>query len=509
MRFLDLLGSVGARVFKEYTAFSLKDPLNTQLKLLEHIIRLHKTTDFGRKHRFDKIRNVKQFQASCKPLNYEYIKPYIDSYFAGNKNALFNTNLLFFAQTSGTTGTPKLIPITYNTIKYYNYGVIRTACYYISENMNKNSKVIGGKWLYLPAPPILRYISGIPVGYITGLLMLPYGIQLWRYLLNIKCYAPLHLMHLKNADEKFKRIAKECSTKNITMLVGVTPVIINLLDFILKYSKVSTIDQLFPNLQLAILSGVPPKYYQTRLSKLIGHRIACREMYAASEGMLAIQLSSRPDLTPLVDAAFFEFIPIKNNQERLLIHELRKGEEYRLLITTHNGLYAYDIGDVVKCVSEDPMAFIFSFRKNIIDLADEKLTPSQIFTAIDNSNTQNKCSLVDFCVIGIYDPKPHYIFLVEFVQSKEPTSFSEYLISIDKSLENLNDIYYQNREGANKGTLEAPELWVLQINTFEDIEKQMIMEGISTGQIKTIHLSKDPNLLRLFEKFVIKKVGFS
>ena len=506
MKFFELFGAYGARAFKTYTNKLLKNPVTTQLQLFQEIIKRHKTTLFGKKHSFDEIRSIRQFQINCSPQSYDYFKPYIDAFLSGTRKALFNSHLLFFAQTSGTTGTPKLIPITNNTITNYNLGVLRTACYYISENLRVHSKIVSGKWLYLPAPPILRYISGIPVGYITGLLMLPYSIQFWRYLLNYKCYAPLHLMHLKDVETKFRLIAQEVASKNITMLVGVTPVIINLLEYILKYSNASTIHELFPNLQLAIFSGVPPKYYKSRLTKIIGSELDYREMYAASEGMLAVQTSELPQLTFLYDSMFFEFIPINNSSERLIINQLQKGEEYRLIITTHNGLYAYDLGDIIKVVSEEPPAFIFSFRKNIIDLADEKLTPPQIFDAINIANEQNRCKIVDFCVIGTYKPKPHYIFLIEFDSKMKPASYYQFLLSIDNALEKLNDIYHQNRNGANKGTLTPPELWVLKENAFFSLENQKILSGIPTGQIKIAHITKNTDLLDFFDNYVIEKV---
>ena len=152
MRFPELLGGVGARVFKAYTNKLLKDPLKAQQQVFNDIIKRHQTTSFGKKHKFSEIRSIRDFQNRCSPNSYEYIKPYIDSFFSGNRNALFNSHLLYFAQTSGTTGSPKLIPITANTLTNYTLGNLRTVCYYISEDLTRNSSVIGGKWLYLPAP---------------------------------------------------------------------------------------------------------------------------------------------------------------------------------------------------------------------------------------------------------------------------------------------------------------------------------------------------------------------
>jgi len=503
LRFLELIGGGGARVFRSYSRYSLKDPLRSQQQILGEILKRHKSTLFGKKHKFSEIRNIRQFQTRCQPHSYEYFKPYIDAFFSGKRDALFKSHLLFFAQTTGTMGKPKLFPVPYDTIKSYNLGVLRTACYYISENIRENSKIIGGKWLYLPAPPLLRYISGIPVGYITGLLMLPFGIQYWRYLLYNKYYTPLHLMHIKSLDKKFQIMTRELESKNITMVVGSTSVVVNLLEYIVKYSNSQTLDKFFPNLQFAILSGVSPKFYETRLRRLFNRKFNYREMYAATEGMLAIQTTKLPHLTPLYDSIFFEFIPLKDTSERLLINQIKKGEEYSLIITSHNGLYAYEIGDIIKVVSEDPLAIIFSFRKNVIDLTGEKLTPFQVLSAFKNANKQNQCNIVDFCAIGTYKPKPHYIFLVEFVSKREPYSFSQYLIFLDQALEELNVGYQYNR--FNKGTLSPPELWLLKKNTFHSLESQKILEGGPASQIKSTHLSRDTELLELFEDYIIKK----
>jgi acyl-CoA synthetase (AMP-forming)/AMP-acid ligase II len=502
--FLELIGGFGARFLRNYSDYLTKNPLKSQQQLLGQIIKQNKSTHFGKKHKFNEIRNIRHFQAHCQPHSYEYFKSYIDEYISGKHDALFNSHLLFFAQTTGTTGTPKIFPVTYNTIKNYNLGVVRTASHYIAEDIRNNSEIIGGKWLYLSAPPLLRYISGIPVGYITGLLTIPFGIQYWRYLLNYKYYTPVHLAHVKNLKRKFQIITNELASQNITMIVGSTSVAVNLLEYVAKFANVQKLDKFFPNLKFAILSGVSPKFYETRFNRLFNRKFTIREMYAATEGMLAIQMSEIPHLTPLYNSAFFEFIPLKDTSERLLINQIKKGEEYSLIITSNNGLYAYEIGDIIKVVSEDPLEILFSYRKNVIDLTGEKLTPSQILSAFKRANEQNRCNIVDFCAIGTHKPKARYIFIAEFESKKEPESFSQYLISLDHALEELNVGYEYNR--FNKGTLMSPELWILKEETFHSLENQTILSGIPAGQIKSTHLSRDTKLLDLFEGYVIKKI---
>ncbi|MFX0098148.1 MAG: GH3 auxin-responsive promoter family protein [Candidatus Hodarchaeota archaeon] len=507
MGLFELMGKKLVKFFTGYSEYFLAEPVLTQEKALGEIMSRNKDTLFGKKHGFDDVKTARDFQKRCDVHSYDYFKPYIDAFLEGNKKAFCSDKLLYFAQTSGTTGTPKLIPVTSKLLTYYTLGFVRVAAYYIALDPVRNSGILNGKWLYLPAPPVLRYKSGVPVGYITGLLFLPYGSQFWRKFLNIKSYAPLHLMHLKDVEMKFRKIYEDCAKKNITALTGVTPVVVNLLEYMLKFSGAKQVKEIFPNLQFAIFSGVSPKFYKARLRQLVGRDIAIREEYAASEGMIGVQLSDRSQFTPMYDKVFFEFVPVNDPGDRVLINQIKKGKEYKVIITTYSGLYGYDIGDVVEFVSIDPPEFIFSFRKNVIDLADEKLTPPQVLAAIERVNANHGSRMTDFCLIGTYDPKPHYILAIEFAPgSKEPNKH-QFLLDLDKALETENDIYYHNRNGSNKGTLSPPELWILKKDTFISLEKQKGLEGAPIGQAKSTHVTKDAKLRDFFKDFSKDKIS--
>jgi len=502
VKFLDVLGKVGALGLKGYSEYMLKDPLESQIRLLGSILRKNRSTNFGKDHRFDEITSIQRFQANCPTAQYDAFKPYIDAIIAGTKNALTNRPLLFLAQTTGTTGTPKLIPVTTAMANQYNLGILRAASYYVASNPRENARVTRGQWLYLPAPALIKHLNGIPVGYITGLLALPTGRQAWRFLVNHKLYTPPQLLNVKNLEAKYQIIAKDCASRNITVITGITPIVVNLMEYLVKNAGVDGINTIFPNLQLAILSGVSPVLYETRLKKLVGPAFEYREVYAASEGMLAIQTSARTGLVPLYDSIFFEFVPVNHStEERLLLTQTRKGEEYSVLITTRSGLYAYEIGDIVKFVSEDPPAFTISFRKNTIDLAGEKLTPMQALAAIQQVNVANNCMIIDFRAIGLFKPRSRYIFLIEFDPDSTPRSYEAYLRDLDRALIELNGVYQDAR--TNKGTLVPPELWILKEGTFHELEKEKLLASTATGQTKASHLSIDQDLLGIFEDHVI------
>ena len=78
------------------------------LKLINH----NKDTVYGKDHKFEEINSIKDFQKQHPVVRHKDIKPYIDRIAEGEKNILTKDNPMFFAKSSGTTGAPKLVPVT-------------------------------------------------------------------------------------------------------------------------------------------------------------------------------------------------------------------------------------------------------------------------------------------------------------------------------------------------------------------------------------------------------------
>ncbi|MBN2152221.1 MAG: GH3 auxin-responsive promoter family protein, partial [Candidatus Lokiarchaeota archaeon] len=370
MGVLEALVALGVKPFTGFSEWALANPEKRQEQLLAEILRRHASTAFGKHHGFGDIRSIRSFQARCQPRGYDHFKPYVDAIVGGNRHALSNSKLVALAHTTGTTGRPKLIPVTPEVGKTYSLALLRATGFLVAEDPARNAGMIRGTWLYLPAPAVLRTMNGIPVGYITGLMALPSAARVWQYPLQSKYYTPLHLAGI-GMEGQFEAVTRECAGKNLTMVVGTTPVAVTLLEHMARSRGAHRIRELFPSLRFGILSGVSPKYYEARIRRVLGRDFAFREVYAASEGMLAAQLSPQPGLTPLHDDVFFELIPMASPAERLLLHEARKGVDYRLIITSHNGLYAYDIGDVVRFLEVDPPRIEVVYRTSAMDIAGE------------------------------------------------------------------------------------------------------------------------------------------
>src|SRR5438270_13804257 len=99
-------------------------PADFQSKVLSNLVKRTAGTTYGRRHGFSAIRTVEDFRRAV-PLNtYEDLRWYVERVVDGDHNALFPSTdkVCMFAQTSGTTGKSKLIPVTASFLREYQEG---------------------------------------------------------------------------------------------------------------------------------------------------------------------------------------------------------------------------------------------------------------------------------------------------------------------------------------------------------------------------------------------------
>ncbi len=508
MTFIRFLTKMVSKPLYRYFMNAIKYPLRTQQVVLTKILRNNQTTQFGKLHHFDEISSIRKFQKNLKPHNYEFFRPYIDKMAQGSVDVLIKGNPLYWGRTAGSTGAPKLIPITRRSIRNATRGTLLIYLAYIAENPQEHSKFLDGTVCFFNANPRLEYINNIPVGFGTGIFSQSTQNQIWSPLFKKWTYSTGHLFSIKNIEKRYEQLTQETSPRDIRVFSGVTTVVLSLLEVILKYNQmknpsVKYVKDIFPNYQFSILGGEAPKFYEGHLFSLIGKEIDYREVYGATEEIIGIQLGEGPGLTPLVDANFFEFVPT-NSEERLLINEVDRNVEYRIMITNFNGLYTYTLGDVVKFISVDPPTFIFQYREGTINMASEKMTIHQISDALTLTNQEQKSTVVEYCVIGKYTPKPHYIFIIEFLDSQYPRELEQYLRTLNQNLIRCNPVYREQLIGIK--ALKEPVLWIVKKGTFLELERLRTEAGVAMGQRKIQHLSENEKLLNNFKDYVTKEV---
>jgi acyl-coenzyme A synthetase/AMP-(fatty) acid ligase len=94
-------------------------PDAAQREVLATLLSANRTTRFGVEHGFSDIRDPAQFRERVPVQDYEQLRPYIDEQRRTGSPALTKEAPLFYAQTSGSTGAPKYIPITPTMLSFH------------------------------------------------------------------------------------------------------------------------------------------------------------------------------------------------------------------------------------------------------------------------------------------------------------------------------------------------------------------------------------------------------
>ena len=91
---------------------ALRDPAGAQRRVLARLLRDNRDSDFGRHHQFGAIRSPQEFVARVPLAEYDDFAPAIEAARRTGHYALAAETPFLLEPTSGTSGTPKLIPAT-------------------------------------------------------------------------------------------------------------------------------------------------------------------------------------------------------------------------------------------------------------------------------------------------------------------------------------------------------------------------------------------------------------
>ena len=91
----------------------MNDPVTTQFTVWQDLLSAGQYTDFGRKHGFARIQSLAEYKKRVPIQEYSDLKPYIERMMQGEDHVLWNTPVLWFAKSSGTTSEKsKFIPVS-------------------------------------------------------------------------------------------------------------------------------------------------------------------------------------------------------------------------------------------------------------------------------------------------------------------------------------------------------------------------------------------------------------
>ncbi len=485
--------SIAARIFarqvvKKTQAWST-NPVATQNKVFQELIRQAKDTQFGIDHHFDQIKTHEDFTKNVPIRDYEGLKKYVDKVVKGEENVLWKGKPLYFAKTSGTTSGAKYIPLTKESMPYHIEAARNAILHYIHET--GNADFVDGKMIFLQGSPILEEKNGIKLGRLSGIVahFVPKYLQKNRMpSWETNC--------IEDWETKVNAIVEETFNENMSVISGI-PSWVQMYFEKLQQKVGKPVGEIFKNFNLFIYGGVNYEPYRAKFENLIGRKVDSIELFPASEGFFAYQDSQKEKgmLLLLNSGIFYEFIKSDEfsspNPKRYTIGEVELGVNYVLILSTNAGLWGYNIGDTVQFTSLQPYRVIVSGRiKHYISAFGEHVIGKEVESALQEAMHGTTIRVNEFTVAPQINPAeglPYHEWLIEFDSeaSGEPDNLEAFALQIDNAMRKQN-VYYDDLIVGN--VLRPLVITNVPKNGFQDYMKSI---GKLGGQNKIPRLSND------------------
>ena len=480
------------------------NPVDAQREVLQDLVTSAQYTEFGRKHNFSQLFNLRAFKKAVPIHEYEDIKPYIERIMNGEQNVLWNTPIYWFAKSSGTTSDKsKFIPVSDESLTDGHYKAAKDilTLYY---HFNPDSDLLTGKGLVIGGSHTINPINNeAQYGDLSAVLL--QNTPFWGHWLRTP---DLSIALMDEWESKIEKLAENTIKENVTSISGVPTWTLVLFKRILELTGKQTMTEVWPSLELYMHGGVSFTPYRDQFQQLIGKKIHYLEMYNASEGFFAAQ--DRPGEEGMLlytdHGIFMEFMPVeeygKAEPQTIGLPDVEIGKNYALVISTNGGLWRYLLGDTIQFTSLYPFKVKVSGRlKHFINAFGEELIVDNTDKAIAIASAKTSTVVNDYTAAPVYfsnNSNGAHEWLIEF--EKAPDDMQQFTQELDKALKSLNSDYEAKRH--KDIALRAPIVRALPKGIFNEWLRTKDKLG---GQHKVPRLSNERKYLE--EILALESVG--
>ena len=529
-----------------------KDPLKANEKLLLRILKDNESTEYGRKFGFGEIQSIDEYRRRVPFSDYSDYEPYIERMIHNKEKDLITAyDVIQYAETSGSVGKHKTIPVTDKSMEVYQkYSFARTKTianrYYWKE---KHELVPSQKGLNMLETETTKMEDGTPVGSVTGSVS-----KRFRGLFPVFLTSPDPVLFPEGGmNMNYMKIRFALEEPDLVFILSafMTNIVdmMNYLknnwemvvddiengtlnqdvcdpdkrDIILPYIKAHPeraqalraifeegfdtpiMPRIWPGLRWVSAIGTAGfAMYTEKFKQYAGDDIAIDYfVYAASEGMFAAAVEMNdPRFVPLMDSCFFEFLPAdaaEDDTRTLTIDQLEDGKEYEIIITNQCGFYRYRIKDVIRVVGfyENCPMITFAYRKNqLFNVAAEKTTEEHIDEAVRRLGKALNCEFPEYAVyLDTKSDVSRYVLLLEPETPIPVDSEGKYGEILQKILCDVNPEYPFFVE---RGTIGTPLVLIQQPQTHRLWREMKLWKGASPNQVKPVKMLDIPQKQQFF-----------
>lgn len=472
-----------------------------QEQLLLRIVQRAANTEWGRSHGYASIRSVRDFQRAVPVCRYEEMAPIWHKAFDGARDVAWPGHIRYFTMSSGTTAEVcKALPISQEAIRANLRSGISLMAYV--QQQVPDADILRGRTLYFGGSPRLEPRGVCFQGDASGIVAYHMPRLARRYRLP-----SLEIASIPDWEQKVEAIARAYLRAPVSVVVGLPSWTFLLMRRLIELGRehigphVHTVADVWPTLRAFVHFGMAFAPYRSQFESLVGRRIAYVDTYSSSEGGLtAIQCDQAdPSMVMEVDiGTFYEFVPASEidspQPTRLTLREVEVGKDYALLLSSCSGIWAYDVGDIIRFTSLAPPKLVFAGRTRLtLHHLGEHVLGAELDMAIASACAAMGVAVRDFTVTTIMptaeEPRGAHQWLVEF--NGPPPPSGEFIARLDAALCEKNLDYKIHR--ARDYLMRLPELVVLAPGTFYEWARR---HGQLGGQHKIPRVARSEEMVR-------------
>jgi hypothetical protein len=395
---------------------ALRAPAAAQQRVLMSCLRRNADTVFGREHAFDSIRSVADYQSRVPPVSYDDIAPLVHRAARGEAHVLTRAPLERLVPSSGSTAAAKLIPFTADLRGEFTTAIdawladlflsrpalMSGSAYWSISPLASTACTLEGSAVPIGFDSDSRYLGGARQALARSVLAVPdeiaqlQDVEAFRYvtalflvrardLRLISVWHPSFLEGLLDCVETHRdRLIHDVDRGSISLpAASVAPGVRARLASLLAPAPARAAQlrragrhalEIWPHLSLiSCWSDGPARPPAASLARRCSGIAIQPKGLLATEAVVTIPFDGRHPLA--IRSHFFEFV--ETGGRLTLAHEVRRGAEYTLLLTTGGGLYRYRLRDRVVVddfVHDTPSLRFLGRDDRVSDLFGEKLS---------------------------------------------------------------------------------------------------------------------------------------
>lgn len=353
---------------------ALANPVKAQEIILEQLLKGYSQTEYGKKHKSEKVGSYADFLKAFPVNTFADFKPYLDGVMAGNTQALLSEEPVVLGLTKGTSGESKYFPFTPTHITNYVTGINRVFNNHALSTQKfdwlEDYRLSLGSSGYLGTKKVgdkeMRFGYSFPVG--VGFMDSTSG-KVNKVTPTQDEINSLPGGSTKEAWEaRYEYIYQKSRERSATRTISSPNILIGFGRYIHQKHQVTPKD--LWQMECMISGAFPGVNTRSApdIHALYGKTANIRELYVATEGIFGGQIDEKKAWSPYYDLMFFEVQTISGIKQ---MHEMNPGEIGALIVSTPV-LPRYRLGDLIlafeapyfRCIGrENAVLHSFSYGK--------------------------------------------------------------------------------------------------------------------------------------------------